>query len=89
MTRRDTFLASVANSPEAIESTAMMHPLLTPRLYCQTHNQKRLPPLERREPRLMQDFLRHHAACFYRKWGKGLGLILGLWISLWLWLPDA
>ena len=65
----------------------MLHPLLTPRLYCQTHNQTRLPPMRRREPQLVRDFLRHRAMQFYRRWGVGLGFILGLAISLWSWLP--
>ncbi len=66
----------------------MMHPLLTPRLYCQTHNQMRLPPLKRREPQPVRDFLRRRTLHFYRQWGTGLGFILGLAISLWIWLPD-
>jgi hypothetical protein len=66
----------------------MLHPLLTLRLYCQTHDQRRLPPLKGREPQPLRDFLRWRALHFYRRWGTGLGFILGLAISLWIWLPD-
>jgi hypothetical protein len=70
------------------ESIAMIHPLLTPRLYCQTHNQPPLPPLQERGRHPVRAFLLRSTLRFYRRWGAGLGFILGLAIACWLWLPD-
>jgi hypothetical protein len=56
-------------------------------MYCQTENQQRLPPMNRREPQPVRDFLRSRAMHYYRGWGQGLGVILGISVSLWIWLP--
>jgi hypothetical protein len=67
----------------------MIHPLLTPRLYCQTQNQAPLPRRRERKARPLRDFLLRQASRFYRRWGAGLGFILGLAIAWWLWLPNV
>lgn len=65
----------------------MIHPLLTPRLYCQTRNQPPLPRLQQRGRHPVRDFLVRSALRLYRRWGTGLGFILGLAIACRLWLP--
>jgi hypothetical protein len=71
------------------ESNSMIHPLLTPRLYCQTHNQAPLPRRRERRSRPLRDFLLRQVSRFYRRWGSGLGFVLGLAIAWWLWLPSV
>jgi len=70
------------------ESNAMIHPLLMPRLFCQTHGQKPLPRRGEHDTHPLRELLAHHAWRLYRRWGSAVGFVLGLAIALWLWLPS-
>ena len=65
----------------------MLHPMLSPRLYCQTRGQLPLRPLRPREAHLVRDYLLRSVWRFYERSGAGLGLVLGLAIAFWIWLP--
>ncbi len=67
----------------------MMHPLLSLRLYCQPRAAAPLPRRRERERHPVRDFVMRSVSGLYRRWGSGLGFIVGLALALWLWLPSS
>ena len=67
----------------------MIHPLLTPRLYCRTDGQLPLSPRRAHKRRPLRDYFWRQVSRLYRRWGAGLGFIVGLAIAYWLWLPGV
>ena len=91
----DTILASslvsrlkLIRDPFQSELNPVIHPLLTPRLFCQTNHQAPLPRRTAHNPHPVRDYLMRRVSRLYRRWGSGFGFLLGLAIALWVWLPD-
>jgi hypothetical protein len=66
----------------------VLHPLLTPRLFCQTSHQSPLPRRTVRNPHPVREFLMREVSRHYLRWGSAFGFLLGLAIALWIWLPN-